>query len=351
MRSLIEEIAPYFHVEAVDERDGNLTLVGLPQQGEATDRQLKKLLKRRRLSARITRNGGRTHIHLQALPAVARGEWVVSLVLFVLTFLSTLWAGALQQGHINPFHPLIIAKALAFSFSLLAILGLHELGHYLYARRHHVEATLPYFIPAPTLIGTFGAVIRIRSPIPHRSALLQIGAAGPIFGFVVALVVGAVGILQSAAVPASPTQQSYLSVGDNLIFQILTRLLRPELSPDETLLLDPVAFAAWIGFLVTALNLIPIGQFDGGHIVYALFPRYHRAISRLMQAALVGLGFAWPGWWLWAAVSLLFFGVRRSMHQPTLEERRPLTKPEAAVGIFSLVIFVLCFIPVPFRLR
>ncbi len=268
--------------------------------------------------------------------------WVHALLLF-LTFLTTLFAGALH-ANVNPLtHPWLIWKGLPFSLSLMGILGAHEMGHYLMARRHRVRATLPYFIPFPhPLFGTLGAVIRIKSPIPSKNALLDIRAAGPIAGILVAIPVTIVGLALSKVIEVAGVQGMIL--GDSLLFRILTYLVKGPLPENAQVVLHPIAFAGWIGFFVTALNLIPIAQLDGGHITYALLGARHRWVSRLIFLALLLMGFVWPGWWTWALFILIFL---RFDHPAPLNQVSKLDRRRMWIGILCLVIFVITFIPVP----
>ncbi len=268
----------------------------------------------------------------------------LNLILFLATILTTLLAGALMQGY-NPFRaPLTLIHGFPFSLTLMSILGVHELGHFLLARKHHVEATLPYFIPAPTFIGTFGAFIKMRSPVQRREALLEIGAAGPLAGFVVALPALFIGLYLSNIITVGPGPGIHL--GDSLIMKIATHFIYPDLRPDQDILLHPVGFAAWIGMLVTMLNLLPIGQLDGGHIAYALLGRRAEKIAWLALTAALVLGIKSPNWLVWA---LLVFFLVRVKHPPVYDETAPLRRRDYLIGIAALIIFILTFIPVPFK--
>src|SRR5262249_27151828 len=214
------------------------------------------------------------------------------------------WLWALRE----PRHLLL---GIPFSLALMSILTAHELGHYFYCRRYRVVATPPLFIPAPTLIGTLGAFIRIKSPIPDRRALFDIGIAGPIAGFVVALPTLIVGLLASRFAPDLVAQQG-ITYHYPLIFQVFHWAMPwshygSMHVPLSQIDLHPVALAAWVGMFMTSLNLIPAGQLDGGHILYALAPRWHRNISRALIIALIPLGvFLWSGWLLWATLLTAF---------------------------------------------
>lgn len=280
-------------------------------------------------------------------PPLEKRSYRLHLFLFVATVFTTLLAGAMMEGA-NPFKdPASLVKGVPFSFTLMTILLTHEMGHYLTARRYGVHATLPYFIPAPPipfLIGTFGAFIRMKSPILIKKAILEIGAAGPIAGFVVAIFAVIVGLTLSEVVPE--TTSAAIKLGAPLIFEFINRLLL-EVPEGSDVLLHPVAFAGWIGLFVTALNLIPIGQLDGGHVVYALLGDKHRAVSIGMIGVLLIMGFiGWPGWYVWAFLTALL-GVR---HPPMVDPEVTLEPRQKIIGWLSLVIFVLTFTPNPFMI-
>ncbi len=263
--------------------------------------------------------------------------------LFFGTLLTTLMAGTLMEGG-NPFALSDLAMGFPFSATLLLILGCHEFGHYFYGKRHNVDVTLPYFIPAPTFIGTLGAVIRIKSPIQHRKALLDIGAAGPIAGFVVAVPLLFYGLSRSTVVEGIPGGSVIL--GESLLMKLATAIVFPGLAETQDILLHSVAFAGWIGLLVTMLNLLPIGQLDGGHITYALLGRRHDKIAKWAFLMLIPLSFFSLNWLLWGGLILLL--MRTVKHPPILDMETPLTQREQAIGAACLVIFILCFVPVPF---
>ena len=296
-----------------------------------------------------------------------RRYWLHALLL-VLTIFSTLVVGARLQYNFNhnlpafsledsifPWrwavgNPSHLLLGIPFSATLLLILLAHEMGHFLYCVRYRVWATLPFFIPAPTLIGTFGAFIRIRSPIRSRSALFDIGIAGPIAGFVVAVLVLAVALTVSKPM-AYTAAGSDLQLGYPLIFHIVQGALALVLPSSshihlglQRVYLHPTAVAAWVGMFATALNLLPGGQLDGGHIIYAVNPRIHRWVSRITAALLVFLTVFWLGWLVWS-VLLMATGMRHPQvpATPELGPRRRL------LAIFAVIMLVLTFVPGPFR--
>jgi membrane-associated protease RseP (regulator of RpoE activity) len=236
-------------------------------------------------------------------------------------------------------HPASLLSGLPFSLTLMTILLAHEMGHYLAAVYHRVDASLPYFLPSP-LMGTFGAFIRVRSPIYSKRALFDIGVAGPLAGFVFLMPALAVGLAFSKAIPGIGGQGD-IQFGTPALQWFLERLIFPGVRSTD-IYLHPVARAAWVGMLATALNLLPIGQLDGGHILYAFFPRRHRAVSRLLCLLLLPLGFFWLGWLFWGLV-LLWLGRRH----PTICDDTRLPPGRRKLGWIALAVFILCFIYAP----
>ncbi len=273
------------------------------------------------------------------------------LILFALTVITTLISGALQQGLNIIDNPKAILRGYPFAISLIAILGTHEFGHFFASRRHGVFTTLPYFIPGPPIppmIGTFGAVIKMKSPIMSRSALVDIGAAGPISGFLVSIVVTIWGLKLSQILPL-PAEGGHYIFGSSLIFHMLTSIILGKIPHGYDVFLHPIAYAGWIGFFVTTLNLIPIGQLDGGHIMYALFGVWHRIISVVLVAFLAALGaLSWSGWFLWAAILIFILGIK---HPPVMDDHIPLDVKRKFIAIATIGIFVLTFVPLPISVR
>ena len=253
----------------------------------------------------------------------------------MLTIASVYWVGATQY----PEGPVAGVRLVV---AVIAIMLSHEMGHYLACRRYGVDASLPYFIPFPLhMVGTFGAFIRIRSPFPDRRVLFDVGIAGPLAGFVVCLPVLALGILEAHVAPA--TLEGGLGLGEPLLFQWATALLRPGLPENATLLIGPLGMAAWFGLLMTALNLMPIGQLDGGHVVYALVRQRATLVSSVSLAASLVLVYLRPSWLFWSALLL----VLSRPHPPTLHDARPIGTARVVVGIIGLLVFVVSFTPEP----
>ena len=239
----------------------------------------------------------------------------------------------------------VISLSVLYSAVLITILLGHELGHYLTCRRYRIDATLPYFIPAPTLIGTLGAFIKIKSPITRKQQLFDIGAAGPLAGFILALPALFIGLSLSRVVPALPRDESIV-FGEPLLLKMITGLLFKSIPPGSDILLHPVAVAGWVGILVTAFNLFPMGQLDGGHIFFALVGRKAVHLAKLFLGVFVVMGiFFWVGWFVWALLILLL-GLK---HPRVFDEDVPLSPGRKAVGVLIIIMFVLSFIPDPVR--
>jgi membrane-associated protease RseP (regulator of RpoE activity) len=299
-------------------------------------------------------------LHVPPLRAARRRPEPVwrYVILFVLTVISTTFVGA---SHYAAFHldfgsgPLglttiqLILNGLWYSASVLAILGAHEFGHYYACRYYEVDASLPYFLPVPLpLTGTMGAFIRIRQPIPTKRELFDIGIAGPIAGFVIAVPVLFIGMALSHVVKV-PTDFRGIELGEPLLFKAASWLVWGTQPAGYSVNMHPMAFAAWFGMLATALNLFPIGQLDGGHISYAVLGRKSTVITLIMVACLVGLTFLSLSWLVWTALTvgmLVVFGPR---HPRTFDEDQPLDRRRLWLALFAVIMFILCFTPSPIQ--
>lgn len=247
-------------------------------------------------------------------------------------FLVTLWS-----------QPSLLASGLPFSLTLLTILLAHEFGHYFACLYHRIDSSLPYFLPAPTLIGTFGAFIRIRAPIFSRRDLFDVGVAGPLAGFVFLIPALGVGLAMSKVIPGIANQGDLTFGNPPLLWLALQAVFPGEAAAD--VYLHPVARAAWIGLFATALNLLPIGQLDGGHILYAFTGHHHRRISQVFAVALLPLGyFYWTGWILWA-IFFLITGLRR----PAIMDESPVGGGRLRLALVAAAIFLLSFTPDPIQ--
>jgi membrane-associated protease RseP (regulator of RpoE activity) len=279
--------------------------------------------------------------------------------LFMATFVMTTFVGAIHYASFlddfagrtelpMPF-PALLLRGFWYSATILLILGCHEMGHYLACRYYNVDASLPFFIPMPLpLTGTLGAFIRIREPIPQKRMLFDIGIAGPIAGFAVAVPALFIGIAMSHLVRVPPPDTpGLMEIGEPLAFKFASWILWGRLAEGYSLNMHPVAFAAWFGLLATALNLFPIGQLDGGHIVYAILGRRSVYVTYAMIIVAMGLAYSSASWRVWTAltiVMLILFGPR---HPRVGDEDVPLDRGRVLLALFALGIFAVCFTPAP----
>jgi membrane-associated protease RseP (regulator of RpoE activity) len=296
------------------------------------------------------------HEIVSALPAVfstsTPQRWWINLILLILTLGTTTLMGAImEQGEAlsqNPLlliqQPVLLLTGIPASLTIMGILGVHELAHYFAARRHGLDSSLPYFIPIPLGFGTFGAIIRMRTPWRNRNALFDVGAAGPLAGILVALPLFFLGLLNS---PTMPPQPDGMPLGTPLLLRWLENLvyLIKDIPPAHDIYVNSWTFAAWFGLVVSGFNLLPIGQLDGGHVAYAVLGKWTKILSILVLATIGILGvLMWPGWYVWIAFTFL----SGWMHPPPLNMLEPLSKGRIALGIVVFLLMVLMFTPAPF---
>jgi len=288
-----------------------------------------------------------------ARPSAPVRPWLHWL-LFGLTVITTTWAGAAHQGIDLTQEPERFTAGLPYAIGLLLILGVHELGHFYMARRHHMDVTPPYFVPVPFGLGTFGAFIQMRSPSEDRRALFDVAVAGPLAGLVVAVPALLIGLRSSAIAPGLSGGMSHgflhgATVGSSLLFTLLAKLsLGDAAHYGAVVRFSPLAFAGWLGLLITALNLLPIGQLDGGHITRAMFgSRVGQTISSMAMWSLILLAlFVWPGLMMWAIIVFLIAG----RGAPPLNDLTPLDPGRQILGYLTLIILALILAPIPHSL-
>jgi len=265
-------------------------------------------------------------------------RWI-NLLLLIATFASTTFVGASFTPDFNFF------EGLKFSLAIIFVLGSHEMGHFIAARRWGMKTSLPYFIPFPTIVGTLGAVIRHKGPIPNRKALFDVGVSGPLVGVVASVIITAIGL----TIPYQPVENgTYIELGTPLLFDAISYIVNP-----ESEFIHPVAFAGWVGMLVTFFNLIPVGQLDGGHVMRALIGERANNVSKLMPAVLIF------GGWLYTYLSgessiLIFWGVIAlifsfQQHPKPLNDSIPVDRKRVITGVFTLILAILCFNPTPIK--
>jgi len=276
--------------------------------------------------------------------AAIRERPAVNIILFLMTLGTTTVAGSTGGESVFDY----IINGLPYSLTLMAILLSHEFGHYFAAMRFGIRASLPYFIPFPSLIGTMGAVIKTRTPIPDRRALLYVGVMGPIPGFVVSLAAVIAGVFLSDIKPIPlPLGDEVVPIfGDSLLFAVIVNLVHGSIPAGKDIFLSPYAWAGWIGFLITSLNLMPIGQLDGGHILYALIGNKQRLFGWSAFLGLVVLSFFWYGWIVWVVMTLAFLMIAH----PPVPAGEDLSLQEKILGWTGMAILLLTFIPVPVKI-
>ncbi len=353
---VLEIVRGHFPVHRIEEGYNYLRLeVGEPYSKASFSQTLGQLESTGSLA--IVRKFGERNI-MTVFPRVPEANVRVrnNLILLGLTILSTFSAGLFLTGFLSGAAMFEVAKwdAILYSIGIMSILGLHEMGHKLGSMKYKVEATYPYFIPVPWpfILGTMGAIIKMKGSLPDRNAMLRIGAAGPICGFVVAIPVTMVGLaLSTPEVPAVRGGPSIL-IGASPLFRLLRNIVVPN---SYGLSLHPLAVAGWAGMLVTMLNLLPAGMLDGGHVTRAVFGmRIHRLLGYLTGFLLLGLfliqqlsGVSFAGWLLWGILALFF---SRVGHPGSLDESSALSKTSLAIGAAVVAIFVLAAVPLPIRL-
>lgn len=360
-----EELTPVFEVTDV-RRDGDRVLyVGFPQEpAAAVESELAPLFYERGfemyLQARGENPSGEYAIVASERSVGIDGIPWKNIALALATVLTTLYAGTVWYHIDVAANPLQALQAWPFSLAILTILGVHEFGHYITSRIHRVDASLPYFIPIPPPFGTAGAIIRMRGRMPSRKALLDIGASGPLAGIVATVVVTVIGLsLDPITVPQSvaTSDAARIEFAEPLLLRGLAWLTGQPLSyADPTQQLHPVVFAGWLGMLVTFLNLLPVGQLDGGHVMRALLGRRQETVAAAIPAVLFGFAGLlllrgdvsveagiWIVWGVFTGV-LAFFGPAVPMREEPLDRRRQ------AIGLLTFVVGALCFMPVPFRI-
>jgi membrane-associated protease RseP (regulator of RpoE activity) len=268
---------------------------------------------------------------------------IINIVLFLLTVITTLYAGSKLEGG-DPFRRIQdIYSGIPFSVTLLAIIGCHEFGHYFMCKKHGVSATLPYFIPAPPplFIGTLGAVIKIRDPITNNRALLDIGAGGPLAGILIAIPALFIGMNSSMVIEIA--SHPGIQFRDPLLMKLISRIVIGEIPEGFGASINSVAFAGWIGLFVTAFNLLPIGQLDGGHIAYAVIGNKQGWLGYTVFISLFFLAFFWAGW----LVLIIIAALIKIRHPSGMTALEPLDSRRKFIAFLSLLVFILCFVPVP----
>jgi membrane-associated protease RseP (regulator of RpoE activity) len=348
---LSAQLGDVFATENISVRgDGRVvTFVGkLLRDAESTFAILEERFKRLGYLPILRRIKGRDTILATPAPVEKGGSRVIiNLLLFLATVGTVVLGGALQEGY-NPLEhpPIALLSGVPFAVALLSILGTHELAHFLVARARGMRATLPYFIPIPFHpLGTFGAVIKMESPIKDRKMLFDVGIAGPLAGLVISIIALVVGLRLSEITALPPGDASVMPLGTGILVDWITDLVLGPLPDEVMVILHPIAFAGWFGIFITAMNLIPISQLDGGHIGYAFFGHAHRWVVALIFLGMLLLGLFWTGWLFWGFFIFIFGGLR---HPPPLNDITPLDTKRKLLAILAFALLFLLGTPRPF---
>ena len=347
-------VSNYFSIYDTKE-DGNTFYINLPQDNTLDEKfeQLRLELRKIGFIPFLNYEGGEYILHIIKKPRLnTRPKWL-NLLLFFTTIITTMLSGSMLFLTEWSVKSMLLPKNLInglifFSVPLMAILGIHELGHYFVSKKHNVAASLPFFIPIPPNpvlpLGTLGAVISMREPIPNRKALIEIGIAGPIAGFLVSIPVCLIGLflMQQNPIFADPSQTMQLN--PPLLFTALSQLITLPTVPGKDIVIHPTAFAGWVGLLVTAINLLPAGQLDGGHIARGVLREKHKYASFAAIALLLLSSFFGGGWLFMAFFIIFFIGAG---HPPALNEFVPLDARTKGLAVLAIIIFIMSFTPVP----
>jgi membrane-associated protease RseP (regulator of RpoE activity) len=348
-QELAEKINPFFSIYDIQHEDGIIYFFGIPKEDiNSILLKLWPFLSEKGFQLTMKYDLGEYILMVSPFSPVKERRWI-NFVLAIATIFTTMIVGSFLFGA-NPItSPVDVLKGLPFTIAIMTVLGAHEAGHYIVAKKHGMHTSLPYFIPFPNLIGTMGAVIKHRGPIPSRKALFDVGISGPLIGLIVSVIVTVIGLLQP---PITQTQQNFqIELGIPLLFDFINRII-----PTGDAGMHPIAFAGWVGMFVTALNLIPAGQLDGGHVLRAMIGEKAKDVSRIIPFILISLGFYLTYflnrdgflWVLWG-VFLSFFAA--AGHPKPLNDDIPLDKGRMALGIITFILGLLCFTLVPFQMH
>ncbi|NJE07781.1 site-2 protease family protein [Thermococcus sp. M39] len=357
-QELMRKIREFYEIGSILRQDANMIAFEVYSIKETNFEKVLKELEVLGYWAALKRRNGKIVLYVFPAQPIKEENPLIGIILFIATLISTFGAGyILSLGYVQTLDQYnlpgirnIYLNALAFSISIMTILGTHEMGHKIAATLHGVKSTFPYFIPFPSFIGTMGAVIRVKSPIPTRNAAIDLGVSGPLAGFLVALPVSILGLKLSVVVPVSPQEmEGAVYFGTNLLFEIFYKVFYGDIGSNVVLQLHPVAIAGWVGILVTFLNLFPAAQLDGGHIARAfLNEKAHAYLTFGLGFALLVLSYLWVGWLVWGGIILL---MGRIGNPGALDEVSPVSTKRKILAVIALMIFILSATPVPLATR
>ena len=347
---LAEKINQLFSIYDIQHESGNIYFFGVPKEDlRIIYQKLWQAFSEKGYQFTFKYELGE-HILIASPFTPARERKWINVVLALATVITTMVVGSFLFAADPITNPWDVLKGIPFTVAIMTILGAHEAGHYITAKRHGMRTSLPYFIPFPNMIGTMGAVIKHKGPIPNRKALFDVGISGPLIGLIVSVIVTMVGLLQPPITHAH--QGLSIELGIPLLFELITRIV----PNGSVMIMHPIAFAGWVGMLVTALNLIPAGQLDGGHVLRAMMGEKAKAVSRAMPFILVSLGFYVTYYlekdgFLWVLWGLFLSFFAAAGHPKPLNDDVPLGKGRMALGIIIFILGLLCFTLVPFQVK
>jgi membrane-associated protease RseP (regulator of RpoE activity) len=345
---LAEKITPFFSIYDIQQQDSTIYFFGIPKEDFGNfAQQSAGFFFGKGYQFDVKYELGEHVLIVSPFEPVKEKRWI-NVVLAIATVFTTMVVGSLLFGVDPVSNPSQVLKGLPFTIAIMTVLGSHEAGHYIVAKKHGMNTSLPYFIPFPSMIGTMGAVIKHRGPIPSRKALFDVGVSGPLIGLIVSVIVTVIGLMLPPLVVNGGFQ---VELGIPPLFEFITRFI----PMNESAALHPVAFAGWVGMLITALNLIPAGQLDGGHILRAMLGEKASRISTVLPFMLISLGFyvtyfkGQDGFiWVFWGLILSFFAA--AGHPAPLNDEIPLGKGRMMLGVMTFVLGLLCITLVPFKI-
>ncbi len=346
---LAEKISPFFSLYEIQQHDGKIYFFGFPKKDiRLIYEELWTVFAEKGFEFSVRYELGEHVLIASPFRLVKERRWI-NVALLIATFFTTMLVGSLLYGANPESSPFDVLKGIPFTIAIMTVLGAHEAGHYFVAKKHGMQTSLPYFIPFPSLIGTMGAVIKHRGPIPGRKALFDVGVSGPLIGLFASVVVTVIGLLQPPLLFAP--EEHAIALGIPPLFGFIMGFI----STPESYMMHPIAFAGWAGMLVTALNLIPAGQLDGGHVLRAMMGEKASRVSVVLPAVLFFIGayliifMKTDGfmWIFWSAL-LLFFST--GGHPRPLNDDIPLDSKRMVLGMLTFAMGLLCITPVPFQM-
>lgn len=344
---LAEKISPFFSIYEIQQHESDIYFFGLPKKDiRIIYQELWTVFAEKGFEFSVRHELGEDVLVASQFAPVKERKWI-NVALLIATFFTTMVVGSLLYGADPESSPFGVLKGIPFTIAIMTVLGAHEAGHYFVAKKHGMRTSLPYFIPFPTLIGTMGAVIKHRGHIPSRKALFDVGVSGPLIGLFASVVVTIIGLLQPPVLLTS--QEPGIALGIPPLFGFIMDFI-----PNSGTYIHPIAFAGWAGMLVTALNLIPAGQLDGGHVLRAMMGKKASRVSAVLPAVLFSIGayliiFLKTDGFMWIFWGFLLIIFSAAGHPRPLNDDIPLDRKRMVLGVLTFALGLLCITPVPFQ--